>query len=110
MQSADWMGYRLIPDWLVLYVKRLRLASVKGKSAEASRLCSAWQERYTNVRGTMTSYRLYLVSEMTERLSPALELEVDDDETAIRWAEEMRAGRRAELWSGNRMVRDWHSK
>ena len=94
----------------MLYVKRWQLAKVKGKSAEVSRLCSAWGDRYTNDRGNMTSYRLYLVSEMTDRLSPALELAVDDDEIAVRWAEEMRAGRRAELWSGNRMVRDWHSK
>ena len=57
----------------------------------------------------MRIYRLYLVSDLTDRLAPALELDVQDDETAIQWAEEVRCGRRAELWAGDRLVRDWQS-
>ena len=56
----------------------------------------------------MLGYRLYLVSDFTDRLSPALDLDVKDEETAIQWADEVRCRRRAELWNGNRIVRDWH--
>jgi hypothetical protein len=55
----------------------------------------------------MTTYRLYLVSELTDRLSPALELDVQDDDAAVRWANEMRGHRKAELWHGNRLVKEW---
>lgn len=56
----------------------------------------------------MAGYRLYLVSGLTRRFEPALELDADEDQTAIVMANEMRVSRAAELWCGSRMVAGWH--
>ena len=55
----------------------------------------------------MPIYSLYLVSALTQRLGPALELDVSSDEKAIEWAEEVRNGSAAELREGERLVRKW---
>jgi hypothetical protein len=55
----------------------------------------------------MTSYRLYLVSGLTRRFEPAQEFNARDDRAALIMADEIRAQRAAELWSGNRLVREW---
>ena len=55
----------------------------------------------------MTSYRLYLVSDLTRRFEPAQDFEARGDKAAIAIADERRSARPAELWSGNRMVRAW---
>jgi hypothetical protein len=55
----------------------------------------------------MASYRLYRVSELTRRFEPAKEFDAEDDRTAIVMAEKERSRRSAELWNGNRMVREW---
>jgi len=55
----------------------------------------------------MTSYRLYLVSDVTRRFEPAQEFEAKSDQAAIATAEKARSERAAELWDGSRMVRDW---
>lgn len=56
----------------------------------------------------MDTYRLYIVSGLTGRFEPALEIETQgSDEAAIRWAEDIRARRPGELWNGNRLVKRW---
>jgi hypothetical protein len=55
----------------------------------------------------MASYRLYRVSDLTRRFEPAEEFDAEDDRAAIANAEKARAGRSAELWNGNRMVKEW---
>ena len=55
----------------------------------------------------MPSYRLYLVSELTRRFEPAQEFDEVSDQAAIALAEAKRSARPAELWSGNRIVREW---
>lgn len=55
----------------------------------------------------MTSYRLYRASHLTRRFEPAEEFEARDDEAAIAISEDLRARRAAELWKGNRMVKEW---
>lgn len=55
----------------------------------------------------MMSYRLYLVSGLTRRFEPAQEFDARTDRAAIAVAEGMRSARSAELWNGNRMVREW---
>lgn len=55
----------------------------------------------------MTSYRLYLVSELTRRFEPAIEFEAKSDRAAIAVVEKTRSERAAELWNGARMVKDW---
>lgn len=55
----------------------------------------------------MPQYRLYLESNLTERFEPAIELDMPDDQAALAWAEDLRMKRAAELWSGNRLVREW---
>lgn len=55
----------------------------------------------------MTSYRLYLVSGLTRRFEPAKEFDARNDRAAVAIAEDMRSARPAELWNGNRIVRDW---
>ena len=55
----------------------------------------------------MTSYRLYLVSDLTRRFEPAQEFEAKSDRAAIAIAEKARSERAAELWDGSRMVKDW---
>ena len=55
----------------------------------------------------MTSYRLYLVSGLTRRFEPAQEFDARNDRAATAIAEEMRSAGAAELWSGNRIVREW---
>ena len=53
------------------------------------------------------SYRLYLVSDLTRRFEPAQEFDARDDRAALAMADELRSHRAAELWSGNRLVREW---
>ena len=55
----------------------------------------------------MTSYRLYMVSDLTRRFEPAQEFDARSDKSALIIAEEMRADRAAELWCGSRLVREW---
>ena len=55
----------------------------------------------------MTSYRLYLVSDLTRRLEPALEFDAQTDRAAFTFADKIRSHRPAELWSGNRLMREW---
>lgn len=50
---------------------------------------------------------MYLVSELTRRFEPAQEFDARDDRAALAIADEMRLRRAAELWSGNRLVREW---
>ena len=58
----------------------------------------------------MTSYRLYLVSDLTRRFEPAQEFDAKSDRAAIAIAEEARCNRAAELWDGSRMVRGWKAR
>ena len=53
------------------------------------------------------SYRLYLVSDLTQRFEPAQEFDARNDRAALAMADELRSDRAAELWSGNRLVREW---
>ena len=55
----------------------------------------------------MPTYRLYLVSGLTQRFEPAVEHDMHNDEAALAWAEDLRMKRAAELWSGSRLVREW---
>jgi len=50
---------------------------------------------------------MYLASELTRRFEPAQEFDARDDRAALAIADEMRSHRAAELWSGNRLVREW---
>jgi hypothetical protein len=54
------------------------------------------------------SYRLYLISGLTRRFEPAKEIAADNDDEAIAMADEARALRPAELWRGNRMIKEWN--
>lgn len=58
----------------------------------------------------MTSYRLYLVSGLTRRFEPAQEFLAKNDRAAIAMAEDVRADRAAELWNGNRIVKEWRDQ
>jgi hypothetical protein len=58
----------------------------------------------------MNVYRLYVVSGLTGRFEPALEVDVSNDEAALRWADDIRALRDAELWYGSRLVKQWNSE
>lgn len=51
----------------------------------------------------MESYRLFLIFD--GHIGSAREFEADDDRAAVALAEELRAGRPAELWSRARLVR-----
>lgn len=57
----------------------------------------------------MASYRLYILSDISRRFEPAQELEAEDDKKAIAAGEVARAARAAELWQGNRMVKEWQA-
>jgi hypothetical protein len=52
-------------------------------------------------------YRLITVDPVSRRTDCVRHLETADDEAAILRAEQLRAGRAAELWSGYRVVRRW---
>jgi hypothetical protein len=58
----------------------------------------------------MTSYRLYLVSSLTHRFEPALDIDAPGDGVAMSIAEELRSNRPAELWNGSRIVKAWKDK
>ena len=58
----------------------------------------------------MTSYSLYLASDLTRRFEPALDIDAPSDRVAIDIAEDLRSCRPAELWNGSRMVREWKDK
>lgn len=55
----------------------------------------------------MIQYRLYFLHESDNGISLSHEFEAENDERAVRTAEAWREGRRAELWSGARMIRSW---
>ena len=55
----------------------------------------------------MTSYRLYRVSHFTRRFEPSEDFHAEGDRAAIAIAERVRSSRPAELWSGNRIVKEW---
>jgi hypothetical protein len=55
----------------------------------------------------MGFYRLYILSEITRRFEPSKEITAASDQAAIALAEEARANRSAELWTGARMVKEW---
>lgn len=55
----------------------------------------------------MPVYRLYRVSELTSRLEAAEEYIAENDAAAIAIAEKSRARRAAELWQGNRPLKEW---
>lgn len=50
---------------------------------------------------------MYLVSDLTRRFEPAQEFDARNDRAALAMADEIRSQRAAELWSGNRLVREW---
>ena len=55
----------------------------------------------------MPVYRLYRVSELTSRLEAAEEYVAENDAAAIAIAEKSRERRAAELWQGNRTLKEW---
>ena len=59
-------------------------------------------------RDGLPLYRLYLLSEFSNRLAPAQEMELPDDADAVKWARETRRDSPAELWEANRLVRQWN--
>ncbi len=56
----------------------------------------------------MTDYRLYLMA--GDHLGPPRLIGCPDDETAIMWADDLREGRPAELWCGERLVRKFEAQ
>lgn len=57
----------------------------------------------------LAQYRLYFLRSGDAHISHAHEFEAENDERAIHIAESWREGRRTELWSGARKVREWDS-
>ena len=55
----------------------------------------------------MPSYRIYMVSGLTRRFEPAQDFDAKSDRAAIAFAEKTRSHRSAELWRGNRLVKEW---
>lgn len=56
----------------------------------------------------MTDYRLYLMAD--DRRGPPRLISCPNDETAIMWADDLREGRPAELWCGERLVRRFEAQ
>jgi hypothetical protein len=56
-----------------------------------------------------TSYRLYLVSDLTQRFEPAVDIDAPNDAVAMSIAEELRSGRAAELWKGSQVIKGWRN-
>ena len=54
------------------------------------------------------NYRLYLISGITRRFEPAREIDAETDDEAIVAADEVRSTKAAELWRGNRLVKEWN--
>ena len=56
----------------------------------------------------MADYRLYFVR--NGHLGRYEVIPCKDDRTAIMWADDLRAGQAAELWCGERLVRQFEAK
>jgi hypothetical protein len=55
----------------------------------------------------VAGYRLYFVQD--GHLTRYEVIPCDDDRTALMWAEDLREGKAAELWCGERLVRRFES-
>jgi hypothetical protein len=55
----------------------------------------------------LSQYRLYFRSDPGGHINMSHEFEAEDDHHAIKVAEAWLEGRRAELWTGSRMIKSW---